>query len=79
MNTVHSQTLLSISDPANVAQSWECDLIHGRVTRIEGSREEACTHRQALAKKQGSQHPTTTLGLTLEVSKRQRGQQRSWS
>ena len=37
------------------------DLIYGRITRTQGSREVACAHRQALAKKQGSQGPTTTL------------------
>lgn len=68
MNRAHSQRpCFQFLIPANVVQGWECDLIYGRVTRIEGSREEACTHRQALAKKHRSQHPTTTSGLTLEV------------
>lgn len=48
------------------------DLICGRIARTQGSREVACAHRQALAKKQGSQEPTTTLELILKVSKKQR-------
>ena len=48
------------------------DLICGRIAKTQGSREVACVHRQALAKKQGSQEPTTTLELILKVSKKQR-------
>lgn len=48
------------------------DLIYSRITRTQGSREVACAHRQELAKKQGSQDPTTTLESILKVSKKQR-------